>query len=83
MIPIPGSFFFFFFKKFPLESGYFSTFPAADLEFSFRRSAPSFQIFVAVVFILVYFAFIGLYLSKKKNKSHCHLSEANELSANN
>ena len=81
MIPIPGSFFFFF-KKFPLESGYFSTFPAADLEFSFLRSAPSFQILVAVVFILVYFAFIGLYLSKK-NKSHCHLSEANELSANN
>ena len=64
MIPIPG-FFFFFFKKFPHESGYFSTFLAADLEFSFLRSAPSFQIFVAVVFILVHFAFIGLYLSKK------------------
>lgn len=74
MMPIPGS----LFEQFPPKSGYFSTFPIADLEFSFLRSVPSFQIFVAVVFILVYSVFMDLCLSK----CYCHLSGGNELNAN-
>lgn len=57
-IPIPGS----LFEKFPKISGNFSPFLIAG----FLISALSFQTFLAVVSILVYFVFAGLCLSRKK-----------------
>lgn len=77
MIPIPGS----LFEKFPKISGNFSPLLIAG----FLICALSFQTFLAVVSILVYFVFAGLCLSRKKKRHYFNNNKnngRNELNAN-